>query len=363
MMNPLPENCLDCNARSVPSTPNYFGSIQGMEGSFRPLLSEEASYNSVFGLSCTLIMTCSFGIASNILVLKTFLKIGFSDSINISYFALGMSDVGVLVTTSWGAICNLFDLAEVKLPFHAMEISSPTMFWPSEAFEKTTTCITAYIALERCLCVLFPLHVKRIVTRKNTGIVIVAIFVLVFLPSLLGSLGYSFVWEFDSLSNTTIMRTIITRDPNLQLIEYIIKTYVCSVIHYTAMVIIWICTAFLSASLRRNVKSREATFGQRSSDSGQIRNMRVIKTVLLIAVAYMCFSTPKSAAVIVNAYLEPEFNIRGKLSRLYMTTIIICVQFSIFNSSINLFVYVFMSTKFRETLHNFLFSNYSNTKG
>ena len=322
---------------------------------FKPLLSANAFFHSMTSLSSTLVITATIGIMCNILILSTYLKMGFSDSINISYFALGISDLGVLVTTVWGALCNLFNLTRVELPFNAMEISSPTMYWPGEGFEKTTTCITAYIALERCLCVLFPLHVKTFVTRRNTGIVIGAIFVLVFIPSNLGSLGYSFVWEVRAGGNKTILRTVLTGNPPRAMIKRIMEVYVSTVVHFTAMVAIWLCTAFLAAALKQNLKSRETTFGQAVTTASQIRNTRVIKTVLLIAVAYLCFSTPRSACNLVRNF-EPQFMVRGAYYRIYMLSIVVCVQMSIFNSSINIFIYIYMSSKFREILQRLLCS-------
>ena len=322
---------------------------------FKPLLSAEVFVSSMLGMSSVLVVTGAIGMIFNILVLITYLKMGFSDSINISYFALGISDLGVLVTTSWGAICNLFVLVEVKLPFHAMEISSPTMYWPGEGFEKTTTCITAYIALERCLCVLFPLHVKRIVTRRNTGIVIATIFALVFIPSNLGSLGYSFKWGFHTEWNQSILRTVLTEDPPRKSIKRFMEVYISTVVHFSAMIAIWVCTAFLATSLKQNIKSRAATFGQTSATASQTRNIRAIKTVLLIAVAYLCFSTPRSACNLVRNF-EPDFTVRGKYYRSYMVSIVVCVQTSLFNSTINIFIYVYMSSRFREILHKMLCS-------
>ena len=54
---------------------------------FKPFISAEEFYWSILTLSFTLIISSCVGIVSNILVVKTYLKIGFSESINISFFA------------------------------------------------------------------------------------------------------------------------------------------------------------------------------------------------------------------------------------------------------------------------------------
>ena len=108
---------------------------------------------------------------------------GLGESINISFFGMGISDLGLTVTMSWGGILNLLILTETRLPFDAYDVSTLTMYWPSEGSEKTTTCITAYIAVERLMCVVFPLHVKKFVTRRKTVIVLGLIFLFVFGPT------------------------------------------------------------------------------------------------------------------------------------------------------------------------------------
>ena len=174
-MNSSHESWANCSFCMTESSNRNVGT-QGVMAAFRPLLSEKDFYLTTLSLSFLLIIFSSLGILSNALVLAAYLKIGFLESINISYFALGISDIGVLGTTLWGAILNVLEFLEVNLPFYALEISSPTMYFPGEGFEKTTSCITAYISLERCLCVLFPLHVKTFVTRKKTRIIIAIIF-------------------------------------------------------------------------------------------------------------------------------------------------------------------------------------------
>ncbi|KAK3795183.1 hypothetical protein RRG08_056246 [Elysia crispata] len=99
----------------------------GLHGSIRPLLSTDLFNTVLYVLSWALTSTGTLGVISNILVLTTYIKLGFSESINISYFALGISDLGVSFTTTWGGISNLLVVTEARIPFNALEISSPTM--------------------------------------------------------------------------------------------------------------------------------------------------------------------------------------------------------------------------------------------
>ena len=193
---------------TTPRTPSLTNSVDtmGPVSLGNPLLSHEAYTAILFGLSCPLICTGAIGVIANIIVIATYIKMGFKESINISYCALGISDLGVTITTCWGGITNILILTDAKIPFSAIDISDFTVFWPLEGLEKTTTCITAYITLERLLCVVFPLHVKRIVTRRKTVSVLVSIFLLVFGPTAFSVLRFKFRWVFHPAMNRTILR-------------------------------------------------------------------------------------------------------------------------------------------------------------
>ena len=262
-----------------------------------PLLSHEAYTAILFGLSCPLICTGAIGIIANIIVIATYIKMGFKESINISYCALGISDLGVTITTCWGGIINILILTDAKLPFSALDISDFTVFWPLEGLEKTTTCITAYITLERLLCVVFPLHVKRIVTRRKTIFVLVSIFLFVFGPTAFSVLQFYHRWVFHPVMNRTILHSF--RSSIYVDFSYFLGIYVSTIINFTFLGVVWICTIFLAVTLRRSSKSRASTLGQGKDSASQVKTVRVIKTVLVIATVYLVCSTPR---IVCNNY-------------------------------------------------------------
>ena len=258
-------------------------------------------------------------------------------------------------TTLWGATLNILEFMEADLPFHALELSTPTMYFPGEGFEKTTSCITAYISLERCLCVLFPLHVKRFVTPRMTRVVVVMIFGLVFFPTNLGYLYSVFEMNFDPAHNKTMLFIRESLNPHFQKLMVILTSYITSVVPFTALIIIWICSIFLAVTLKRNGQTRESKFGQVSTNVSQIRNKRIIKTVLLMATAYLVFSTPKIISNIASLIVG-GLGIQRKYFRTYMITAVVGVQITLFNSTVNIFIYMYTSSKFKSIIKQLLCS-------
>ncbi|GFR63984.1 chemosensory receptor B [Elysia marginata] len=358
-MSLAPSPCVNCLDRHSLNLSREIETMQDTVIFLRPWMSARTFFFTAQALSWILIITSNIGMVANALVLTTYWKIGFTESINVSYFALGISDIGVLGASLWGAILNILDFLQVDLPFYPYEISSLTMYWPTEGFEKTTSCITAYIAFERCLCVLFPLHVKRFMSRKKTTIIVGTIFALVFGPTNLPYVYYKFEWRIDFRTNKSMLGIIgRSRSPVLFYLLEMLGIYINSVVHFTALIIIWICSAFLAVTLKRNVKERETNFGKESKkfNVSQARNKRVIKTVLMIASAYLIFSTPKVILNILSDIYDRHFALGEVYARTYMTSIIVGVQLSLFNSSVNLFIYVYTSSKFRETIQSLIHS-------
>ena len=153
------------------------------------------------------------------------------------------------------------------MPFDALALPTTTMYFRGEGFEKTTSCITAYISLERCLCVLFPLHVKRFVTPRITAVVVMMIFGLMFVPSNLGYL-YSI--------NKAMLFIVKSQNPHFRKLAIMLTYYINSVVLFTALISIWICSVFIVVTFKQNAQNGESKFGQISTNVGQIRNRRVI---------------------------------------------------------------------------------------
>ena len=79
------------------------------------------------------------------------------------------------------------------------------------------------------------------------------------------------------------------------------------------------------------MKGRTKKFGHDESTAVQIRNIRVIKTVLLIVSAYLVISTPWAVCNVIHMF-KPEFHVRGIYFRIYMLPIVARVQLRLFNS-------------------------------
>ncbi|GFR59301.1 chemosensory receptor A [Elysia marginata] len=164
-------------------------------------------FSSLLGhISYVMIFIAFFGMLGNVLIIITFSKIGFTETINISYCALGLSDLLCVALFTYNAVCFLPAFANSNIPFLAREVVVPTGGATSDMFCEITAWITAFISVERCLCVVFPLKIKTIVSRRRTILTIVAIFFMAICPIMsITFYIYIFVKKFDARRNATVI--------------------------------------------------------------------------------------------------------------------------------------------------------------
>ncbi|GFN92630.1 chemosensory receptor a [Plakobranchus ocellatus] len=313
----------------------------------RPILSAEVYIVLIAVLSYAIFAAAMIGIVSNILVIVTCSKIGFSETINISYLALGISDLMASIIRFWGAICFDFDATNSRLPFDPSSISITTSFFPGQGFEKITAFITAFIALERCLCVQFPLHVKRIVTKRKTIFAIVMIFLFGFGPSNLSHIGFPFKWVFSSAQNRTILAVVPFETPLRYIISRGLLLYYATILHSIALLIVWVCTIFLAVGLKKIAMTKKEYFKRSISKEDKQKELRVIKTVFLLAITYLACSTPTAVTLLVP-HFEPEFTPIKGLRRINLVSLFSSALLTQLNSSANLFILLYVGSKYRQ---------------
>ncbi|GFR78147.1 chemosensory receptor B [Elysia marginata] len=314
-------------------------------------------------ISYAVILVGVFGIPGNILIIRTYTKIGFSDSINISYCALGVSDIFCIIFITWNAICFMPVFAESNLPIVASEIVIPTGGITSVIFIDTTAWITAFVSLERCLCVVFPLKVKNIVTPTRTIVIIVSIFTLTSIPfaSIMYYL-YTLEVRFDTERNATILGVRYRKSPtavSVHNFNQVYKLVVMTLLPYTTILM---CSVFLAVYLNRSVSWRFQNSGNVTNSNSlnierkkrhreNTKEIRVAKTVLSIATAFLILGAVGCLRLLVSI-IWPQFRPLGHYGETFRLVGRVGFLFSLSNSSVNFVIYYTMGTKFRQTVND-----------
>ena len=230
--------------------------------------------------------------------------------------------------------------------------------------------ITAYISLERYLCVKFPFKVKKLVTRNRTLCVLIVIFLFTMVPLFsFYFITYQFVWGFSPQNNKSLLRVRQSKTRVAEMvftINYNQKIF----LNFAPLLLILICSVFLAVQLKASVKWRLGNSGKIRKEAGKSDNkadsieswknskdIKVAKTVLTIAIAFLVLGSLSAVRLLV-ALLMPEFRpMVGAYGRLYR----LIVRFSFLlveaNSSVNFIIYYKIGTKFRKSVYEMLFQN------
>ncbi|XP_012945443.1 formyl peptide receptor-related sequence 6-like [Aplysia californica] len=287
-----------------------------------------------------------FGVASNIINIVVFAKQGFQDSMNISLMGLAVSDLFSLLTTTLQSICVNPLFYNSELPFDPRDILYLTASVPHYLFVKIATFITAFIAFERCLCIAVPLKVKTIITRGRTKTIIIFIYISMSLLIIPFCLGNRLEWVFDFNKNATVLKTTFTAEREmLEAITFLTQGVFATTFSF---VFVLCCTIVLIVKLNSKTKWRQATAAKSDRAAGGVgvKDQKVVKMVTLIAVIFIACSLP-STLLFLYMVIDTDFRIDGFYINLYHVLWSLAFLTETTNSSVNIFVYLKMSSKYR----------------
>ncbi|GFO37462.1 chemosensory receptor a [Plakobranchus ocellatus] len=325
------------------------------------------------------------GVATNIINIIVFVKLGLRESTSISLLSLAVSDLLLTLLALWSNILYIPQFSSFNTPLRADEMFFVTGGVARMFVSRTGALITTYIALERCLCVIAPLKVKAIVTRRRTCTAMVTIFIITIGPSLFLYNNYHIAYYYYPDVNRTLLGASYI-DTEVNYILDRVVTAVCG----TAFLIFSfattsVCTIYLVIYLQRSTKWRlthskthdktnealsnnndtnvtvatvkdrrkkEVESKKKSLTSTQrtSKDDRVVRTVVVITMLFIVCFFPGCVAFALYVAL-PGFTLYGRYGQLFVLVYTVCFIIEPINSCFNLFIYYSMGTHFRTMLH------------
>ncbi|XP_005099532.1 FMRFamide receptor-like [Aplysia californica] len=297
-----------------------------------------------------------FGIFTNIINIVVFTKQGFTETINISLLCLAISDLCGLLPLPWMGIALNPWFSQTDLPFSVTEMLSPTAGFPHNCFSRITGWITALVALERSLCIAFPLKVKIFMTRTVVICVNVTIFVCMILGILpLYATAY-YDWKFYPEKNKTLLGILYTENKDeVQSISLIFTDLIGPL---SAFTVVLVSMVVIRIKLVQKVKWRQTASASSSAMSKgkqlPAKENRVVAMVTIISVIFIICFTPMSLFLTVRAFM-PELSVIGRYANMNWAFLSTAFLMESINSSTNIFIYYNMSSKFKDTFQGIFF--------
>lgn len=323
-----------------------------------PVLREHVYLYIMFIVQGVICQTITiFGISNNIISCIIFVKQGFLDAINVSLLALSVSDLCSLICVMWTSLCFSPAIRDSDIPMVTTEVHLITGSWPHVVFIRTTGWITAFISLERCVCVSQPLKVKTIFTRKRHITAVIAIFGVTIVCSSLPFVSTGLGWVFYSDRNKTLIGLIYNVDLDARKYTDSISYAVSGVFMPTSCFLsVVILTTFLVVKLYQKAAWRMSVssgmiHGSNTTGQANAKERKVAKMVVLMSVIFIISFLP-AVGFFITGIVEPTFNYDRLNKNLLLVSLSISNTTEAINASVNIFIYVKMSSKYRETFLN-----------
>jgi hypothetical protein len=194
---------------------------------------------------------------------------------------------------------------------------------------------------------------KLIVTPKRVTLVTALVFIFCFCTVTPVYVISRLDTKYSSHRNRSVFGLVFTKDREyVERISFIINNFATP---FIAFVIIVICTVILSYKLRDSTKWRDIAVKSSKDDRVTNRNLKVAKMVVLISVIFIVCFVPNTismlaVACILDLFLEGQYlNISIILGGLGYTL-------ESLNSSVNIFIYYNMSSKYQNYLRGICWS-------
>ncbi|XP_059173486.1 uncharacterized protein LOC131954021 [Physella acuta] len=149
------------------------------------------------------------GFIFNSISIIVFIKLGFTDTINISLLSLAIADIGIHITMVGNMVISTPDILQDTPNFDLINaIGYLILGWPHLMFSRISGCLTAFISLERFLCIAVPLKVKALITPKRTAMVSCVIFGCMIGCVIPAFVAYKIGPKFNKVNNSTVFGLI-----------------------------------------------------------------------------------------------------------------------------------------------------------
>ncbi|CAL1538397.1 unnamed protein product [Lymnaea stagnalis] len=315
--------------------------------SSRDLLSDDLAH--IFTLANFVVISGTvslFGLIFNLINIAVFSKLDFSDTTNITLLSLSIADAGILLTLIWLSLCYNPLVAKSFPNLDFMAIQHVSGGWPNICFSRVSGWLTVFITFERYLCIAAPLKVKTILTPSRTVAINVIIYVIMAAAVVPVYLACRLEPSFSPSLNRSVI-SLVYGEYGHELESFSLSFNVFA--QLTAFTLVVLCTTGLTRTFLHKVQWRNKASSSGSNAGMSTRDKKLVKMIILIAAIFIVSSLPGVVGILAMSCYE-DYNITGRYKNLFVTSWAFFFTLGSINSTVNIFVYLYMSTKFRETL-------------
>lgn len=305
----------------------------------------------------------TLGIVVNIFNVVIFVKLGLKTSTNVAIFSMSFTDVIFSLLQLAISNCHIAEEFQPDLEFSLRDFSL-FVIGNSQCIVYFVSCwVTAFISIERCVCVLLPFKVKHIFTTKRSVIVMSVIYFVAITTNLhlLYGLRLEKIKGFEILNNTVSTKSrwtnFYTNEVESHIWGFIEYMFSGIVTFLTCQILLLMCSILLIYGLNKSTRIRPKNHSVKTSTPRSTSNLthserRLVKVVLMLTVLMVVCNIPRSIAYIVY------YDVQELQLGLYQNLNSMMWNFAMFVSTFitvgNFFIYMQLNTKYRVIFNDIL---------
>ncbi|KAL8599943.1 hypothetical protein ACOMHN_050245 [Nucella lapillus] len=293
-----------------------------------------------------------------------FFKHGLKQRINLCLFCLSLVDL-VFVTVGFLVYAEKIDgtftksyrdighFAGMILNNHIIGLYSGSIF--------SSQFISAVIAGERCLCVVWPLRFNDLLKTKTIGIVLMAGVLLIFGTRFVVGMKFRMQCLIDVETGLTVyyLTSSEFHKANEKLVEVLDSVITGLFLPLFLGSFVTATTIITAASLQKSTQFQKESSSFSSSSSftasapTSARNVAVTKMLIYLSVQFVVINTP-SMLFRTSLVFLPHLSPYGNWAHLYFSLTAVTELCGLLSSSINFLIYYFFGTKYRKSVQGML---------
>lgn len=296
------------------------------------------------------------GTLANTLSLLIFLRQGLRDHVTATLFCLGVADLLYLVVISLRYSEKMVSLV-LGSWWYDLWLASLVRYRlvaVQAGFSLASNFISMFIAVDRCLCVLFPLHLQRMrISFKHT----ISVVVIGCVVNCLGIQSLAFMYDVTcavyvgkTMNTTDVIITPSALYKDNKMLMDVLDVFIFStLVPGGSLVIVASSTIVTAVQLRLAVRWRSKT----NASAVSVKETALTRMLIVISGIYIVCVGPRVPLSLLRL-LVPGFQVWGRHCNLVVTTDALMNVLLALNSALNFFVYVTLSSKFKDTLQKTL---------
>ncbi|XP_076464820.1 uncharacterized protein LOC143296675 [Babylonia areolata] len=294
----------------------------------------------------SLVFLFLIGGPGNVINMAVFYKQGLKDRVNLCLFALSLADELYLISAM------SHHAEQVSLQFTTKENYGPMITFLSNNYLSgilgsfyVSTILTAIIASERCFCVLRPLKYQNLMRTSTMAAIISVVYVLTVGLYFIVALRYHIGCVRDPISGAAVKANIIGElyKANKELVDIVDGVVFGASVPVVVIVVVITTTIITIVKLRQIVTWRTETSSSISAREVALTKMLVGTSILFIVCVF------PFAVTRISWLFLPEVNTGRRNHNFFLTSLWINELLTYVNSSLNIFVYYVMGSRYRAT--------------